>query len=62
MTLYILFCLVFGLSFSIQYLEISPNEKLTWQLIGIVLFVCALSPIWITLALSIWVHNQIKTI
>lgn len=57
---YILFCLAFGITFYIDYMEVKVYEKLDWMDIFMMLVFALLTPIFITISIAIWCKKQIK--
>ncbi len=62
MTLYILFCLVFGITSYLSCMNIKVYNGLTYVDIVLMIAFGIFTPIFIIIALATWCSNQIKTI
>lgn len=61
MIYYSVFCLTFGIVFYIKYTDVNLyNSKLDWLDIFGMLICSIMSPILVTIALTVWCNNQIK--
>lgn len=62
MTLYILFCLCFGITSYLSYMGIKVYNGLTYVDIVLMITFGIFTPIFIIIALATWCSNQIKTL
>lgn len=62
MILYILFCLVFGITLYLSYMNIKVYNGLTHVDIVLMVAFGIFTPIFIIIALATWCSNQLKTL